>query len=997
MWSNEALTRRFWRTKDGTVRSSNTEETAIEQGILVPKTPLARTVEQYGRIQHVAANRPMLLSRPESCFYVAEGTVDLFVISLDNYQSPEGRRTYLTTCRSGDLIFGLKPTGTSSQLGLLAVGRLVAEIQEMPIDVLEDSTDIGPELIKALHAWVGRLTVTAARMVVPRPTIDTRIQSGDELSVTGYRRISGSAPELVWLKGLAGALFLDVATIEDTESWFPLHADAWISLPRGLERLSGVGTDVVLSESTWRSSLSHFHAVMLESLSTNIALAIVDELNRIAERRHLDTARMRTTLRTAASVSGPQIVDVDTSVEDDALIKVMTVIARELAAARPVLNPHERELPVAERLQRLAASARLNLRRVTLPNGWWRQKGHPLIAWRDPDSPCALIPTGRNRYRMFDAVSGEWNMVDENIAGRLPRHAEAIYGSLTMPLLSARQLLSFALRGGGSDILTIIGFGLAAAMVGLIAPVAIGVFVNTAIPSNDRPLILELTLALCAAGVVSSVFHFLQGTAFVRLQSIMEMQAQSAVVDRLLRLPLAFFKTVPAANLAHRALGVSLIRRILARGGVISAVSGLFALANLVVMGWFSPPLTLIAVAMAMVAAAFIATVTFVRLRFQKRAFDIECRTMGSAFQFISAIAKLRIAGAESRVFSLWMGSHVQQRHWRHRARLADNAVFTLITILPAVIMLLFFSLAGMDRSLAPGDFIAFLTAFSIFILGFIRIAEEVTLSLSSVAIFHQIRSILEAPPETPADALQIGLLTGRIEVSHVTFQYHKDAPPVLRDVSIHAEPGQFIAIVGPSGSGKSTLLRLLLGFDRPASGGIFFDGQDISLTDVKSVRRQCGVVLQNSHLCRGSIFDNIVGTAPLSHDAAWEAAEMAGIAEEIRAMPMGMFTFIADGATISGGQRQRLTLARALVRRPNILLLDEATSALDNKTQFEVMSSIQRLNLTRIVIAHRLSTIKGADVIYVLDQGRLVEQGRYENLMAVDGVFASMAKRQLL
>ena len=526
---------------------------------------------------------------------------------------------------------------------------------------------------------------------------------------------------------------------------------------------------------------------------------------------------------------------------------------------------------------------------------------------------------------------------------------------------------------------------------------AIGLFVNTAIPSNDRSLILELTLVLCAAGVVSSAFHFLQGTAFVRLQSIMETQAQSAVVDRLLRLPLAFFKTVPAANLAHRALGFSLIRRILARGGVVSVVGGLFAMANLAVMGWFSPRLTLIAVMLATMAAAFIATVNLIRLRFQKRAFDVECRTMGSAFQFISAMAKIRIAGAESRVFSLWMGAHAQQRHWMHKARLADNAIFTLTMILPAVMLLPFFGLAGLDRSLAPGDFIAFLIAFSAFIFGFIRIAEEVTLSLSAVAIFDRLRSILETPPETPPDASPVGPLTGRIEVSHVTFQYHKDAPPVLRDVSIHAEPGQFVAIVGPSGSGKSTLLRLLLGFDRPASGGIFFDGQDISRIDVKSARRQCGVVLQNSRLYHGSIFDNIVGTAPLSHDEAWEAAELAGVADDVRAMPMGMFTFISDGATISGGQRQRLMLARALIRRPQILLLDEATSALDNKTQFEVMRSIERLHLTRIVIAHRLSTIKGADVIYVLDQGRVVEQGRYEALMAVDGVFAGMAKRQLL
>ncbi len=978
------------------MKSLSTDE-AIDRGNLDPKTPLARAVEQYGRPQHVAANRPVLLTRPDCCFYVASGIVDLFAVSLDDQQTPDGRRTYLITGRSGDIIFGVDSTGTAAKFGLLVVGRMVVELQEMPMAVLEDSTDIRPELTEALRVWIDGLSGVAARMVVPRPTIDIRIKPGDGLSVANYRRISGSAKDLIWLRGLDGALFLDIADIGNPESPFPLSADAWISLPRGIDRLSGVGSADALSESTWRSGLSHFHAVVMDCLSTNIALAIVDEFNLNARRGHLDADCMGATLRAAASVAGRQLADVDVSVEDDPLVKVMTVIAHAMAAKSPVIGAHERELPVAERLQRLASSARLNLREVALPHGWWRRRGHMLIAWRDPDSPCALIPTGRNSYRMFDAVSGKWRVVDEKVAGLLQRRAEAVYGSLTMPRLPARELLAFALHGGTIDTLALLSFGLAAAAVGLIAPIAIGLLVNIAIPFNERSLILELTLVLCATGVVSSAFHFLQGIASVRLQSMTEAQAQSAVVDRLFRLPTAFFDTFTAGNLARRVLGVSLIRRILARGVVISVVGGLFASSNLAVMVWFSPQLSLTAVALAVVAAVFVTAGNFIRMRFEKRVLEVEGQTTGTAFQFMCAIAKLRIAGAESRVFSRWMGAHAQQRYWTYKARLAENGVFTLTTILPSVMLLMFFSLAGLDLSLSPGDFIAFLTAFYAFIFGFVKIIEEVTLAAASVVIFDRLRPILETAPETPTDACQIGPLAGRIEVRHVTYHYHKDVPPALHDVSINAEPGQFIAIVGPSGSGKSTLLRLLLGLDRPLSGGIFFDGHDINRIDVKSARRQCGVVLQNSLLYPGSIFDNIVGTDPLDHDAAWEAAELAGVADDIQSMPMGMFTYISDGAAISGGQRQRLMLVRALVRRPKILLLDEATSALDNKTQFKVASNIERLNMTRIVIAHRLSTIKGADVIYVLDQGHLVEQGRYDDLMARDRLFASMAKRQLL
>ena len=503
---------------------------------------------------------------------------------------------------------------------------------------------------------------------------------------------------------------------------------------------------------------------------------------------------------------------------------------------------------------------------------------------------------------------------------------------------------------------------------------------------------------LCGAGFVGSAFYFLCGNACVRLQSIAEAQAQSAVFDRLLRLPSAFFRTMAAAKLARRALGVSFIRRALARGAVVTVLGSVLVGSNLVVMAWFSPRLSMIAAGSTGAAAGIIAILNSLRLRFERRVLEVEGQTTGTAFQFIRAIAKIRIAGAESRVFSSWMGSHAQQRYWMYRTRLADNAVFTLTAAMPAMQALTFFSLAGTDLPPAPGDFVAFLTAFSGFTIGFAGVARELTFALSAAVHFDRIRPILDTAPETPARASPIGPLAGRVEIAHVTFRYHRDAAPVLRDISIRAEPGQFIAIAGPSGSGKSTLLRLLLGFEPPDSGAILYDGQDLNRIDIGSARRQFGVVLQESQLHTGSILENIVGVATAGQREAWEAAELAGIADEIRAMPMGMFTFVSQGGVFSGGQRQRLMIARALVRRPKILLLDEATSAVDNNTQFKIARNIEHLNMTRIVIAHRLSTIRGADVIYVLDEhGCLVERGPYEELMSRDGLFATLARRQIL
>jgi ABC-type bacteriocin/lantibiotic exporter with double-glycine peptidase domain len=229
-------------------------------------------------------------------------------------------------------------------------------------------------------------------------------------------------------------------------------------------------------------------------------------------------------------------------------------------------------------------------------------------------------------------------------------------------------------------------------------------------------------------------------------------------------------------------------------------------------------------------------------------------------------------------------------------------------------------------------------------------------------------------------------------------FRYRSDSALILDQVSIKAEPGEFIALVGPSGSGKSTLLRLLLGFDVPESGTVTYDGQDLAGLDVHAVRRQLGVVLQNSRLMSGSIFENISSSALITMDEAWEAARLSGLADDIAAMPMGMHTMVSEGGTnLSGGQRQRLLIARALALRPRILLFDEATSALDNRTQAIVSESLDRLKVTRVVVAHRLSTIRNADRIYVLQTGRLVQQGTFAELAEQPGLFNQLIKRQQL
>ncbi|MGZ8975802.1 ATP-binding cassette domain-containing protein [Methylomagnum sp.] len=311
--------------------------------------------------------------------------------------------------------------------------------------------------------------------------------------------------------------------------------------------------------------------------------------------------------------------------------------------------------------------------------------------------------------------------------------------------------------------------------------------------------------------------------------------------------------------------------------------------------------------------------------------------------------------------------------------------------------LVLFLIIAFLHINIGTGDFLAFNAAFTQFLTAILGLGTALTTLLNAIPLYERAQPILHTLPEVDGAGATPGELRGAIELSRVNFSYSADGPQILKDIDLRIAPGEFVAFVGPSGSGKSTLFRLLLGFEVPTSGAVHYDGQDLAGLNVRALRRQLGVVLQNGKLMPGDIFTNIVGSAPLTLDDAWEAARLAGLDGDIRAMPMGMHTVIAEGAsTLSGGQMQRLMIARALVGKPRVLLFDEATSALDNRTQEQVSQSLERLNATRVVIAHRLSTIANADWIHVFEQGRVVESGTYGELMERAGRFAELARRQL-
>ncbi len=430
-------------------------------------------------------------------------------------------------------------------------------------------------------------------------------------------------------------------------------------------------------------------------------------------------------------------------------------------------------------------------------------------------------------------------------------------------------------------------------------------------------------------------------------------------------------------------------------------LASLFSISSLALLFYYHQMLALVAVLLAAVAVSFTLLLSYLQLRYLRPMLELQGKIEGMVFQFLTGISKLRASASEVRAMEVWAQHFAKQKKHFFKANSIHNILtvfYVIFSTLASIILFALMSQIVLDKedTFTTGDFIAFYAAFGQFLGAMTNLASLQTTILTVIPQWERVKPILQAQPEETAEHHSPGELKGNIEISQVTFRYESTA--VLHELSLNIKSGQFVAIVGHSGCGKSTLFRLLLGFETPESGAIYYDEKDLAMLDKAAVRRQIGVVLQNSKITAGTLFEYIVGNSTLTHDDAWQAARLVGLDKDIKMMPMEMHTVLGDGATtLSGGQKQRLMLARALARKPRILLLDEATSALDNKTQAIVIDSLLKLNVTRIVIAHRLSTITCVDKIFVFDKGRVVQEGSYDGLMSAGGSFAELAKRQQL
>ena len=984
-------------------------------------TPLLQALRDRAESLEIGANRPIALDTAQAVWFVERGAVEIFATHRSEDPRRGATRTHIQTVPAGEMIFGLerrrrrlpfgRPTDDdTTPTQLIAVGTPGTRLLHLELLELKDLArheETVPALVERIERWVTGLYGKIPRAAAPRKFVP--LVAGQEHSLdaeTHARTRSG----VLWIRHVDGQsrfLGYEELPMETDGPPLPLSDETWLTTGTGA-RLSAVETPLLLKSGGVWEGLSTFHQLFLRYVDLWVERSSEGERLRLERKAELDRRALDSAYDRLASVLGqaPRATS-GTLEEGSQLLAACRLVGRadgiEIQAPPPTLGGVSRH-PIG----RICAASRIRFREVLLRDAWWTQDNGPLLAYVETESPeggrprrraVALLPTSPRSYELVDPSDNSRQTVDEALAETLGGIAVMFYRPFPERAINGWDLVRAAAHGQRQDLLTIVAMGIIGGLLATSTPIITGYLFGRLIPNADRSQVYQMTLALIVVALATGIFQITRSIGVLRIGGKMDGSVQAAVWDRLLSLPASFFRQYRVGDLAKRSMGIDAIRDLVTghvTTSLLSAVFSVFSFALLFVYSW---RLALVASAFVLWMLAITLVLSVLQIRHQRRYLEEEGEIASLLFGLINGIAKLRISGAEHRAFARWAERFAAQRRVAIKVRQTANLQNTFNAVYGLASTLGIFAMVGFSTTLEIGvdDFLAFHAAFGQFQAATLSIIGLLPSILTIVPLYERLRPILETPPEVDDSKVEVADLSGGIELSHVSFRYREDGPLILDDVSFQAEPGEFIALVGPSGSGKSTCLRLILAFDRPDAGSIYFDGQDLQSLDILSLRRQIGVVMQNGRPMSGTIYSNIVGSSNLGLEAAWTAARMAGLEADIQAMPMGMHTVISEGAgTFSGGQIQRLMIARAIVNRPRIVLFDEATSALDNQTQDIVRRSLEELKATRIVVAHRLSTIRAADRIVVIQGGRVVEQGTYDELMALDGPFTQLARRQI-
>ena len=666
---------------------------------------------------------------------------------------------------------------------------------------------------------------------------------------------------------------------------------------------------------------------------------------------------------------------------------------------KPVEIPEDIK-DVADQLEYALRPAGLMVRDVELTENWQNDAYGPMLGMvKETGVTVALLPGGIYGYYFKDPATGRKTRVTKKTARLFSKNALCFYQPLPMKKLGIPNLLMYMKNSlSRGDVILILLATLAVTLVGMIEPNVTNLVTGTVLKSRNVNLMIGMAAFLLGSAFANQLIQLVRTLLLDRINTRTSNAVEASVMMRILSLPVSFFRKYSSGELSNRASSVKSLCEAILNNTLSLGLSSLMSLLYVTQIFRYAPALVLpsLLIILGTIIVSTIASV--MQISITRNKMKLSAEESGMNYAMLNGIQKIRLSGSEKRVFARWgrLYSRNARLEYNPRAFVKLNGLITTAITLVGNVVLYYLAV---ETVVAPNEYLAFQAAFGR-VSGAFTALSGIAISIASIRpVLEMAEPIMKAEPEVATEKKTVSQVSGRIEMSHVSFRYDDNTPYILDDLNLSIHAGEYVAIVGRTGCGKSTLIRLLLGFEKPEKGAIYYDNHDLNTLDPRSLRKHIGVVIQNGDLFQGDIFSNITISAPqLTLQDAWEAAETAGIAQDIREMPMGMQTIISEGqGGISGGQKQRLMIARAVAPKPKILIFDEATSALDNKTQKQVSNALDRLNCTRIVVAHRLSTIRNCDRILVMDQGQIIEEGSYRELIAQNGAFAELVARQRL
>ena len=973
-----------------------------------PEFSLAELAARSGMSVPCAGNLPVRLDDPDSVWFIDQGVVNLFLIeSVDGVE--QAAPQHVLRRESGLLLPGVAPDerdedrNKATTLSLVAKGLPGTLLKRLPASLL---SEVDPaELAEQADTWLTAVTDTLSRFAnpVPRPTAlaeagTTRTLAPGTLSVrrgvvwvSEPPRGSGVFMDIVDLAEVAGAGGTPAAVALTRTSWLTLFGEA---------TLSAWSTEALARQGTLLAALAAFHRAAFALERLNRRLAVVDEAN-------LERART-TSRRTAEQAARHRLfnlhdlpVERGTGPQDTALGDALKVIGRHEGIDFTIPERSGTSDSPIGLVDVLVASG-VRARRVRLQGegDWWRGDHGTLLAFRAADGqPVALLPGAFGRYREFDPVRKSSVRITATRAASLEQEAWMFYPPLPPGNVGPADLLRVALHGAGPYLARLALAGLPGGLVKLAPALALGFLAHQVAGGGGAGALYAVAVAVAGFGLLGALLHLLQSTAMMRLEGRSASRVEAAFWDRLMRLPPGVLHRRPAGDLATSGMTFQNLRDRLQGVVVDTLLTVVFLPSAFGVIFFYDTTLGVIALAFSLVSLLITLALGLRQMAPHGRIIGAARRVAGRLFQIVGGIAKLRVDNAEGSAFAVWARDYREQKRAELELGALEGHARAFGAALPFLAAgVLLFGVAAGDRNLPVGHFLVVYTVFIVFQAAIARVGESFGTIASAVPAVAQLRPLLAAVPESEVGGDPVEFVGGDILFDRVSFRYDPGGPLILDDVTIHARPGEFVAIAGASGAGKSTLFRLALGVDRPNAGAVYYDGRDLRHLNLKELRRRIGAVPQSVGLHPQDLWDNVVGHhEEVDSEEVWSAARVAEVEDQIKGMPMGMMTMVGtSGAVLSGGESQRVTIARSVVGSPRVMLLDEATNWLDNESQAKVMRNLAAMTSTRLVIAHRLSTLERADRIYVLEAGKVVQIGSFEELVEVEGVFRELVRRQI-